>query len=307
MKSFKRLVTGLVIVLLVILGLAMVTKDHQSTSTRPIRVVTSLNFYGEVASQVAGKYGSVESIINNASVDPHDYQPGTQQAKEVSTANLVITNGLGYDQWLSQLVTATNPKVRHINVATALAGKKDGDNEHVWYQPGVMEKLTKQLAQTFSQMDPQHASYYRQNAKQYLKQLNQVNSMIKQLRANAEHGSRLVDVSEPVFDYSLQGLGYRVNDPHFEKAVEDGDDPSPKDIQNIRQDIIHQRIAFFVVNKQSEDRVVTNLVNLAHQQHVPVLQVTESKPNGKTYVEWMLAQYRQLEQIQKGSADSSQS
>lgn len=82
--------------------------------------------------------------------------------------------------------------------------------------------------------------------------------------------------------------------------MEDGSDPSPKDIANIRNDITKHRIAFFVVNTQSSDRVIDNLVALAHHYHVPVLKVTESKPNGLTYPEWMLKQYRHLEQIQEG-------
>lgn len=306
MKIFGRLVTGLLIMLGLVLVLAMTTKANQQRSSRPIRVVTSLNFYGEAAEKVAGKYGSVESIIDNDSVDPHDYQPGTQQAKQVSAANLVITNGLGYDQWLNQLIVAAHPNVHQINVATQVAGKKAGDNEHVWYQPGVMAKLTRQLAQEYSRIDPQHAEYYHDNARAYVKQLDQIEQQVAQLQQQ-QSGSRLVDVSEPVFDYALTGLGYRINDAHFEKAVEDGDDPSPKDIQEIRDDIMHHRIAFFVVNQQSEDRIVTNLVNLAKRHGVPVLKVTEEKPNGQTYVNWMLDQYRQLERIQKGGTGSSQS
>lgn len=106
-----------------------------------------------------------------------------------------------------------------------------------------------------------------------------------------------VDVSEPVFDYALENLGYQINDRHFEKAIEDGNDPSPKDIQQLQQDIQEHRIAFFVNNKQSQSKTIDNLVALAKENHVPVLNVTESQPNGKTYRQWMLGQYRQLYRI----------
>lgn len=301
MKMFKWLVVGLTAALVVIGGAAALTNPDLQHKQRPVRVVTSLNFYGEVAKEVTGRYGDVTSIINSASVDPHDYQPGTKQAKQTAQANLVIDNGLGYDHWLQQLVVATNPHVRQINVSRELAKQGDGSNEHVWYNPAVMEKLTKQVAQDASRLDPAHTAYYRQNARQYLRQLNQVDRKIDQLHHHIGQ-KRLVDVSEPVFDYSLQRIGYQVNDRHFAKAVEDGNDPSPKDIASLRQDIIHHRIAFFVVNTQSSDRVIDNLVDLAHQHDVPVLKVTESKPDGLTYPEWMLKQYRQLERIQEGRA-----
>lgn len=299
MKMFKWLVASLLAILIVVAGAAAVTKPHLQQSKKPVRVVTSLNFYGEVAQEVTGRYGDVTAIINSSSIDPHDYQPGTKQAKQTAQANLVIDNGLGYDHWLTQLVTATNPHVRQINVSHDIAKKAAGSNEHVWYNPAVMEKLTQQVATDASRLDPAHADYYHRNANRYLRQLRQVDTMIDQLHHNIGK-KRLVDVSEPVFDYSLNRIGYQINDHHFAKAVEDGNDPSPQDIANLRRDIIDQRIAFFVVNTQSSDRVIDNLVTLAHQHHVPVLKVTESKPNGLTYPEWMLKQYRQLARIQEG-------
>ena len=112
--------------------------------------------------------------------------------------------------------------------------------------------------------------------------------------------NRLVDVSEPVFDYALENLGYQINDQHFEKAVEDDSDPSPKDIQQIQDDITNHRIAFFVNNSQESGKTVENLVKLAKENNVPVLTVTESEPDGEDYVSWMTKQYQALLKIQRG-------
>ena len=94
-----------------------------------IKVVTTTDFYGQVAEEVLGNKGKVTSIINNPSVDPHDYEPTTQTAKQVSNANIVIYNGLGYDSWITKL---SNGK-KKIDVATDVMHAKDGDNEHLWY------------------------------------------------------------------------------------------------------------------------------------------------------------------------------
>ena len=121
------------------------------------------------------------------------------------------------------------------------------------------------------------------------------------MRAKQNVGdNRLVDVSEPVFDYALENLGYQINDQHFEKAVEDDSDPSPKDIQQIQDDITNHRIAFFVNNSQESDKTVENLVKLAKENNVPVLNVTESEPDGEDYVSWMTKQYQALLKIQRG-------
>lgn len=288
--------------LVITLALSFIPFKTNNSAQKPIRVVTSLNFYGETAKEVAGKYGKVTSIIDNASVDPHDYQPGTAQANQVGNANVVIENGLGYDEWLNKVVKSNSqrysPKV--INVGQ-LMGKRSGDNEHLWYEAVTMKKLAQRLANQYSRIDPAHRDYYQQNTQKYIASLKPLDREIAQIKANVNSENNKVAVSEPVFDYSLTALGYQVVDQHFEKAIEDGNDPSPQDIQQLQSAIKNHEIAFFVENSQTSDHVVNGLVKLARENNVPVLKVTETKPNNtKNYQEWMLKQYRALSRIQQG-------
>lgn len=248
---------------------------------------------------MAGKYGKVTSIIDNPSVDPHDYQPGTTQARQVGDANVVIENGLGYDEWLSKIVKSNSRRhaKKVINVGK-LMGKHSGQNEHIWYDPATMKHLARDLAAQYGEIDPTHQKYYQKNAQKYIDSLKPLEQKIIQIKANVNSTNNKVAVSEPVFDYSLSALGYQVIDQHFEKAIEDGNDPAPQDIQQLRSAIKNYEIAFFVENSQTSDHVVNGLVKLAHKNHVPVLRVTETKPSqAKNYQEWMMSQYQELLRI----------
>lgn len=291
---------ALVVVLAVIVGLMVTGWSPSKSHQKPIRVVTSLNFYGEVAKAVAGDHGTVTSFINSSAVEPHELQPTTKQAKQVAIANVAIENGLGYDAWMSKMVKADSKnKITLINVGEQVAKEKDGANEHVWYRPATMSALATTLAKQFSKLDPDHKADYEKNAKAYQAKLQKLDKVIAQAKQNVGD-NRLVDVSEPVFDYALENLGYQINDQHFEKAVEDDSDPSPKDIQQIQDDITNHRITFFVNNSQESGKTVENLVKLAKENNVPVLNVTESEPDGEDYVSWMTKQYQALLKIQRG-------
>lgn len=291
---------ALVVVLAVIVGLMVTGWSPSKSHQKPIRVVTSLNFYGEVAKAVAGDHGTVTSFINSSAVEPHEFQPTTKQAKQVAIANVAIENGLGYDAWMSKMVKADSKnKITLINVGEQVAKEKDGANEHVWYRPATMSALGTTLAKQFSKLDPDHKADYEKNAKAYQAKLQKLDKVIAQAKQNVGD-NRLVDVSEPVFDYALENLGYQINDQHFEKAVEDDSDPSPKDIQQIQDDITNHRIALFVNNSQESGKTVENLVKLAKENNVPVLNVTESEPDGEDYVSWMTKQYQALLKIQRG-------
>ncbi|WP_251548124.1 metal ABC transporter solute-binding protein, Zn/Mn family [Limosilactobacillus caecicola] len=297
---------GTLVGFLVVTLILMITgwQPNRQRQAKPIRVVTSLNFYGEVAESVAGKYGQTTSFINNSAVDTHDFQPSTKQAQQLSEANVVIENGLGYDSWLNQMVGANNQDLAVVNVGKTVAHKRSGANEHVWYQPQTMSKLATTLARQYSRIDPAHRKYYATQAQKYRQSLQPLNQLIEQAKRGVQSGHNQVLVSEPVFDYALENLGYRIMNRHFAKAIEDDNDPSPHDIAMMQTAIRQRRVAFFVNNRQESSTTIKNMLKLCKKYDVPVLNVTETKPAGQTYVQWMMDQYQQLIKIQKREANN---
>lgn len=166
-----------------------------------------------------------------------------------------------------------------------------------------MPKLANALADKFAKKDPANKAKFKANAKKYIASLDDLNALVNKLKSNAN--GQLVDVSEPVFGYALDYLGYKINDAHFSNSTEEGTDYSAKDINGIETDIKEKKIAFFVNNIQATSKTVSRLVKLAKQNNVPVLNVTETLPKGKNYRTWMMSQYQQLERIQNQATTSS--
>ena len=302
----KRLLAGISVALLAIFAVACGSNGaakQSSSNGSKIQVVASLDFYGEVAKAVGGNKVSVQSIINNPAVDPHDYEPTTKVGKSVASADLVVASGIGYDGWMDKVVKSADKSKNYLRVADDLMNKKEGDNEHIWYDPRTMPKLANTLADKFAKKDPADKATFKANAKKYIASLDDLNTLINKLKSKVN--GQLVDVSEPVFGYALDYLGYKVNDDHFSKSTEDGTDYSAKDIHGIETDIKEKKIAFFVNNIQASSKTVNQLVKLAEQNNVPVLKVTETLPKGKNYRTWMTSQYQQLEKIQDQAKNSA--
>ncbi|MBG1273788.1 metal ABC transporter substrate-binding protein [Lactobacillus paracasei subsp. paracasei] len=302
----KRLLAGISVALLAIFAVACGSNGaakQSSSNGSKIQVVASLDFYGEVAKAVGGNKVSVQSIINNPAVDPHDYEPTTKVGKSVASADLVVASGIGYDGWMDKVVKSADKSKNYLRVADDLMNKKEGDNEHIWYDPRTMPKLANTLADKFAKKDPADKATFKANAKKYIASLDNLNTLINKLKSKVN--GQLVDVSEPVFGYALDYLGYKVNDDHFSKSTEDGTDYSAKDIHGIETDIKEKKIAFFVNNIQASSKTVNQLVKLAEQNNVPVLKVTETLPKSKNYRTWMTSQYQQLEKIQDQATNSA--
>ena len=295
MQFWQRLGSELVIILVVILGLTGCSEVNHQASSKKIKVVSSVNFYGETAKAVLGHYGKATNLINNSTQDPHDFTPTPRDAEAVTNANLIVSNGLGYDSWMNGLARDAKHSGQ-LKVGSNVDHLTFGANPHVWYNPKTMSRLAGELAKKFGQIQPAHRRFFTKNARKYQRSLAMITTQINWIKHHRQNSR--VDVSEPVFDYSLSQMGYQVHDPGFAKAVENGSDPTPEEIHRVRNDLTHHRIAFWVQNTQAESSITKNLVQLAKTEHVPILRVTETMPNHSNYQNWLMKQNYALEQIQ---------
>lgn len=285
--------------LLILLGgffiLGACQRQATTTPTTKIQVVSSLDFYGEPARVILGKHGTVTSLINSPSIDPHDYTPTTNDAKKVAHADVVLMNGAGYDSWLQKLVTADDNQQKLINVASDIVHLPDGGNEHLWYDFKVMPQVTKRLVTAFSKIQPQNKAVFEKNGDRYLKQLTELQHQEKELKQRLQ--GKKVMITEPVFNYVLASLDMKVVNPEFAQNIEDGADPKPADLQKMQQQLDRRQVAYLVVNKQVSSTLVTDLVTRAQKNDVPVLRVTETLPKNKTYLTWMASELTELQRI----------
>lgn len=297
MQNFKSKITKIISIIGLVGLLALVTtacanKKEAASQSDKISIVTTTNVYSDIAKNIVGKYGTATAIIDKSSVDPHDFDPTTADAKKLTKANIIVANGLGYDSWMNKLAKSVNKKP--VLVGEDLMGLKNGDNSHIWYNLNMPTKYVDYLVKRLSKLDKKHAAYFKANGKKYLAKVDKIKKLVKTDKSN----KKPVFVSEPVFDYALKEAGYKIGDKEFEEAIENGTDPSPKMINKMNTDIKEKKIAFFVNNTQASSSTVKSFVKLAKKNGVPVLNVRETIPNHITYLTWMKENYQNLANIE---------
>ena len=127
-----------------------------------MQVVAAENFWGSIASQLGGTRAHVTSIISNPNTDPHDYEPTVQDARTISTADLVIYNGVGYDPWAQRMLAASPDPGRVAFDVGEIVGVPAGGNPHLWYSPADVHKVIGQMTADYKKLDPAHAAYFDQ-------------------------------------------------------------------------------------------------------------------------------------------------
>jgi zinc/manganese transport system substrate-binding protein len=279
------------------LAAAMLT---QPAFADPINVVAAENFYGDVASQVGGADVAVTSILSNPDEDPHLFEASVSTAKALAGAKVVIMNGVDYDPWMEKLLNANKaPGRKEILVAT-LAGKKAGDNPHLWYNPATMKAVAKKLSVELASVDPAHKADYDAGAASFVDSLKPLDAKIAEMRK--KYTGDPVSASEPVFGYMAGLLGLKVHNEKFALAVMNNTEPSASDVAGFESDLKGHKVKVMLYNAQASDPAVARLVQIAKDEKVPVVGVSETEPGGSTYQQWMLSQLDALDHALSGGA-----
>jgi zinc/manganese transport system substrate-binding protein len=254
----------------------------------PIPIVAAESFYGEVATAIGGDRVAVESVPIGPDTDPHDFAPPPSVARAVAGAQIVIMNGLDYDHWMEDLLEATPNDGRVVLDVSALVGATEGANPHLWYDPRAIPALAGALTAALSTADPEGAAQYESRFNAYAASLQEMNERVEAIRER--YVGTEVTASEPVFGPMAEALGLKMLGEDFQRAIMNETEPSARAIAQVEDDLRAGRAKVLFYNSQVVDPLTDRLLAIAEQAGVPVVAVTESMPDGQTYVGWMLDQ-----------------
>lgn len=273
-----------------------------------VEVVASTSVYGDIVRTIGGDKVRVTSIITRTSQDPHSYEATTQDKLTVSKAELVLENGGGYDDFIRKLADDTG--LDHNNLisaaevsglapasadaqapstaaATDAAGHvRAGFNEHVWYSMAAMTRLADAVADKLGALEPSSAATFRSNAASFKGSLADLEGKLAAVKASAGHAA--VAVTEPVPLYMLEDAGLENKTPaEYSKAIEEDADVPPAVLKAAVDLVGSGGIRFLAYNPQTEGPQTVALKKAAEAAHIPVLNFSETLPEGKSYLQWM--------------------
>lgn len=260
-----------------------------------VSVVAAENFYGDVVRQLGGSHVSVTSIISDPNVDPHQYESNPQTAIQVSNAQLVIENGLGYDAWMDRVLSGSPNANRVLLVAGQIADHKLPDNPHVWYGFDNMPAIVQAITNALKQLDSKDAAFFDSNLATFVQSLTPLEQKVAAIKA--KYAGTPVALTETIYLYQSMLEGLNVLTPfEFLKAIAEGNDPPADTVATVNNQVNNRQAKILIYNEQTITPITTNLQNQAKQRNIPVVPVTETMPPGKTYQTWMSDQLDALQQ-----------
>ncbi len=297
--------------------------DAAAPADGVVTVVASTDVYGSIAEAVGGDLVDVQSIITSPSQDPHEYEASAQDQLTLKNAGLVIENGAGYDSFMESLIEAsgtTAPVITAVEYNHDYPGAEghddgagaepsasaddhdhaegeahaegdghdhvEGFNEHVWYDPHTVEDLAAAIAQQLGELAPDHVADFNANAEAFTQQIEGLEDSLGQIET--KDAAAKVFVTEPVPVYLIEAAGLDNATPNeFSEAVEEGQDVPPATLLESLQLIESGAVRVMIVNPQTGGAETTQVEDAAKAKGIPVIEFTETLPEGQTYISWM--------------------
>ncbi|WP_427135883.1 metal ABC transporter solute-binding protein, Zn/Mn family [Pseudarthrobacter sp. S9] len=277
-----------------------------SSADGVVEVVASTSVYGDIVRTIGGDKVKVNSIISRTSQDPHSYEVTTQDKLAVSKAGLVVENGGGYDDFIHKLADDTGLDRNNILSAVEASGltpesaaagssapsdaaghgQHAGFNEHVWYSLPAMSRLADAVVEKLSALEPSAAATFRSNAASFKDSLGGLEARLSAVKESAAHAP--VAVTEPVPLYLLEAAGLENKTPaEYTAAIEEGADVPPAVLRAAVDLVGSGGIRLLAYNTQTEGPQTLALKKAAETAGVPVLNFTETLPDGQSYLQWM--------------------
>jgi len=259
----------------------------------PVKVTVSVDQWTDMVKSLAGDCAVVQTVVESTATDPHEFEPTPADTAKLTNADLVVVNGLGYDEWATKAADAASPQPAVVDAAEA-TGRTEGSNPHVWYDPAAQQKVAGAVTDALTKLQPEAATYLQSRSSIWAK--DQVPYRQAVDRTSMVAKGRTYAATEPVAEYLANALGMTdVTPKGFAQAAANETEPSPGDVTELLEALRTGKVDVLLVNSQVEGQLNRQLVAAAKAADVAVLTVTETQPPGTTgFVKWQVFQLDEL-------------
>ena len=184
-----------------------------NSAPNAIRVVTTTTVFADIVKAVGGDRTAVRSIIPPG-VGPEDYEPKPDDAKSLTDAELIVSNGVGLDDFLNRLLSSGNGG----NTPRLVLGEGlptidvEGEpNPHFWLDPSLVKTgYVPKIVASLSAIAPADKATFEANAAAYGQRLDALDAELKAQVETIPVANRKLVTFHDAFPYFARHFGFEL-------------------------------------------------------------------------------------------------
>ena len=199
-------------------------------ATGALKVVATTTVFADIVQNVGGSRVAATSIIP-AGVGPEDYEPKPDDARRLSDAKLIVSNGVGLDDFLDKLLASgTGGQTPQLVLGDGIPTLTENgeQNPHFWLDPSLVKQYyVPKIAAKLSELDPAGKATYDANVASYGAALDSLDAELKAKVATIPEANRKLVTFHDAFPYFARHYGFELIGVILANV---GQDPSAADL-----------------------------------------------------------------------------
>ena len=164
---------------------------NQTEDSSKIQAIASFYPLYDFAKEIGKDKVDVQLLVPSG-VEPHDWEPTIHDVQLMQKSNLIIINGIGFENWVDSLeelnysgnIVDTSEGILILD--SGIIDEHEADEHrhqsgdpHIWLNPVLAKIQVQNIADAFTQQDPENQEFYQTNAKNYIKKLDNLDNKIR--------------------------------------------------------------------------------------------------------------------------------
>ena len=164
-------------------------QQFTTSDSSKLQVISSFYTLHEFSQNIGQEKVDVTLLVP-VGVEPHDWGPTIKDVQRMQKSDLIIINGIGFENWVDNLeeidyqgmIVDTSNEILVKNLGQEHA--RTSVDPHIWLNPVYAKIQVQNIANAFSNSDPENQQYYQSNAVKYIEQLDLLDSKIRNELSN---------------------------------------------------------------------------------------------------------------------------
>lgn len=229
-----------------------------------LKTVATFSIIADFVKNVGGDRVDVTTLVP-VNGDAHVYAPTPADAKKLADAQIVFTNGLGFEGWIARLVKSSATKASIVVATNGIKPLKATDDHghghghsdpHAWQSVANVKIYVANIRDALVAKDPAGKSTYEANAAAYLGKLDQLDREVRAEMSRVPAERRRIITTHDAFGYFRAAYGVEFIAP---QGVSTDSEPSARDVAAIIAQIKKEKIPAVFLENVSDPRLMRRI------------------------------------------------
>ena len=198
------------------------TTSDASGAPGTLLVATTVSPITSVAASIGGDRVRIEGIVPEGT-NSHTFEPEPKVAALLSTADLILVNGLKLEDPTLELAQGNRkPEARVVEIGTEILSEADyiydfsfpkeegKPNPHLWTDTSYAIKYAAAIRDELSALDAKNASYYSANYESFATKVNELDAAVRKDQQTVPEGNLKLLTYHDAYAYFAKNFGWDV-------------------------------------------------------------------------------------------------